>query len=161
MTLYGIDQRIESLVDPETGELLDYDAFASLQIEREVKIENMALWVKEMDAQATAIKAEIDALTERRRVLTAKVERLKGYIALALDGEKFETARCCVSYRRSTALNVTSAHDAAAWLDDNGHRDMVTYDDPKLDKRAVKKLVEGGASVPGVEVVSRQSVQVR
>ena len=43
MTIYEIDNRIAELVDPETGELLDYEAFAELQMEREAKIENMAL----------------------------------------------------------------------------------------------------------------------
>lgn len=161
MTLYEIDQRIESLVDPETGELLDYEAFASLQMDRESKIEGMALWLKEMDAQATAIKAEIDALTERRRILTARADRLGGFIATALNGERFETARCAISYRRSTALCVMSVRDAAVWLDGNGYRDLVTYEDPKLDKRAVKKLIESGETIPGVEIIARQSLQVR
>lgn len=161
MTLYEIDQRIESLVDPDTGELFDYEAFMDLQMERVAKIENMALWAKEMAAQAAAIKAEIDTLSERRRVLTAKQERLKTYIARVLDGERFETARCSVSFRRSTSLDVTSAHDAAVWLNKNGYMDMVTYDEPKLDKRSVKKLVEDGKTIPGVEIVTKQSVQVR
>ena len=38
MTLYEIDSAIQALVDPESGELMDYDAFAALQMEREVKL---------------------------------------------------------------------------------------------------------------------------
>lgn len=48
MTIYEIDARMAGLIDPETGELLDYEAFASLQMEREAKIENMALWYKDL-----------------------------------------------------------------------------------------------------------------
>ena len=88
MTLYEIDQKIQSLVDPETGELLDYEAFSQLQMDREQKIENMALWVKDLAAGAKAIKEEEDNLKERRKAMENKVERLKTYLSIALDGEK-------------------------------------------------------------------------
>ena len=41
LSLYHIDQALEALIDPETGELLDYDAVEQLQMDRERKIENM------------------------------------------------------------------------------------------------------------------------
>lgn len=72
MLLYEIDARIASLVDPETGELMDYEAFARLQMEREEKVEGLALWVKDLTARAKAVKEEADALTERRRALEAE-----------------------------------------------------------------------------------------
>lgn len=42
MTIYDIDQNLMALVDPETGELLDVEAFARLQMAREKKLEGMA-----------------------------------------------------------------------------------------------------------------------
>ncbi len=39
--------------------------------------------------------------------------------------------------------------------------DMVTRDDPKLDKRAVSLLVKSGEAVPGVALEKRISLQVR
>ena len=77
MTLYEIDQAIQGLVDPETGELMDYEAFAALQMDRDAKIENMALWYKDLMADAKAIKEEADTLNERRKALENKAERLK------------------------------------------------------------------------------------
>ena len=35
MTLYEIAQAIQGLLDPETGELMDYEAFAALQRDRD------------------------------------------------------------------------------------------------------------------------------
>ena len=54
LSLYHIDQALEALIDPETGELLDYDAFEQLQMDREHKIENMVCWSKSLDAEAKA-----------------------------------------------------------------------------------------------------------
>ena len=62
MTIYDIDSAIAALVDPETGELGDYEAFQRLQLAREAKIENLALLYKETRATAEAIKAEADKL---------------------------------------------------------------------------------------------------
>lgn len=63
MTLYEIDQAIQGLVDPETGELMDYEAFAALQMDRDAKIENMALWYKDLMADAMAAKL-VEALKQ-------------------------------------------------------------------------------------------------
>ena len=82
MTLYEIDQAIQGLVDPETGELMDYEAFAALQMDRDAKIENMALWYKDLMADAKAIKEEADTLNERRKALENKAERLKSYLTV-------------------------------------------------------------------------------
>ena len=69
MKLYEINAALEALVDPETGELMDYDAFEALQMARDDKIEGMALWYKDMVAEAKAIKEEADTLTARRKAL--------------------------------------------------------------------------------------------
>lgn len=161
MTLYEIDQKMQSLVNPETGELMDYEAFAALQMDRENKIENMALWVKDLTAEAKAIKEEEESLRDRRRGMEHKAERLKTYLSIALGGEKFQTARCAVSYRKSTALEVDDASAAADWLDCNGHPECVTYSAPTLDKRSVAELVKQGMEIPGVELVERQNMTVR
>jgi len=108
MTLYEIDQAIQGLVDPETGELMDYEAFAALQMDRDAKIENMALWYKDLMADAKAIKEEADTLNERRKALENKAERLKSYLSLALDGEKFQTARCSVTFRKTSSIQVSN-----------------------------------------------------
>lgn len=66
MTIYDIDSAIAALIDPETGELGDYEAFQRLQLAREAKIENLALLYKEVRATAEAIKAETEKLIQRR-----------------------------------------------------------------------------------------------
>ena len=161
MNVYEIDRAMEALVDPETGELLDYEAFALLQMDREAKIENMALWVKNLNYEVKNMKEEIDNLQKRRRAAESRAEGLKRYLSEALGGEKFQTARCAISYRKSTALEVDDASAAADWLDCNGHPECVTYSAPTLDKRSVAELVKQGMEIPGVELVERKSMTVR
>ena len=76
MSLYHIDQAILALVDPETGEIMDGEAFDQLQMERETKLENIALWIKNLKAENAAIRQEEKALAERRKAGENKVERI-------------------------------------------------------------------------------------
>lgn len=160
MTLYEIDARIAELVDEETGELLDYEAFTALQMEREAKLENAALYVKNLEAEAKDIREEEKALAERRRVKENRASRLRDYIQNALAGERFETARCAISYRKTTALSISDMAAAVGYLE-AGHRDLVVYAAPSLDKRGVAALLKAGESVPGAELEERQSMQLR
>ena len=46
--LYEIDAEILASVDQETGEILDIEKLDALQMERERKLEGVALWVKDL-----------------------------------------------------------------------------------------------------------------
>lgn len=159
MTIWQIDREMESLVDPETGELLDWEAFSGLQLARDAKIENMVLWYKNIVADVAEMKAAEDDLKERRQKKERNAERLKKYVAEALCGEKFETARCAVSYRKSKALEMDET--VGGWLYANGYRDLVVEQAPKIDKRGVTELIKGGVVVPGAEIVERQNMSIK
>ena len=46
MNIYEIDNAMFSLIDEETGEIKDFEAFEELQMQKEEKIEIAALWHK-------------------------------------------------------------------------------------------------------------------
>ena len=161
MTIYEIDNRIAELVDPETGELLDYEAFASLQMERDAKIENMALWYKDLTAEAKAIREEEKALAERRKSAENKAERLKGYLDEALAGESYKSAKVAVSYRRSKAVELADESAVINELESSGRGDCIYYTAPRVNKVALARLLKDGGAVPGAELVERSNIQIR
>lgn len=161
MTIYEIDNRIAGLVDPETGELLDYEAFAELQMEREAKIENMALWYKDLTAEAKAIREEEKALAERRKSAENKAERLKGYLDEALAGESYKSAKVAVSYRRSKAVELADESAVINELESSGRGDCIYYTAPRVNKVALARLLKDGGAVPGAELVERSNIQIR
>lgn len=161
MTIYDIDRKITELVDPETGELLDLEAFTELQMERERKIEGIALWVKELTALASDIKDEISVLQERKKAAERKCERLKGYLSYILQGEKFTTPRCAVSFRKSTSVQVDDTEKLVRWLEQNGYDDCVKYKEPEVSKAEVGKLLKSGMPVPFAHLENKQSVGVK
>lgn len=161
MTLYEIDQKIYALQDAETGEILDYEAFEKLQMDRERKIENTALWVKELLAEAEAIQEEVKALQERQRRNNAKAERLKGYLERALAGMKFTTPRCEVTFCTTSSLYIEDATRLLRWAEENGYDHCIRYREPEIDKLQVKKLMKSGVEVPGGAMVTNRSVGVK
>lgn len=158
MTIYDIDSAIAALVDPETGELGDYEAFQRLQLAREAKIENLALLYKETRATAEAIKAEADRLTQRRMVLEHNMRRMQEYLALVLDGEKFASPRCAVSYRRSERTETDP--EFIDWARE--HRpELLMEQQPKIDTQQLKRELKDGLVCDYARLVERQNVQVR
>ena len=158
MTIYDIDSAIAALVDPETGELGDYEAFQKLQLAREAKIENLALLYKETKATAEAIKAETEKLIQRRRVLENNARRMQDYLAQALGGEKFASPRCAVNYRKSEATETDP--EFTDWAREN-RPELLIEQQPKVDTAQLKRELKDGLVCDHARLVERQNVQVR
>ena len=160
-SLYEIDRQIMALLDPETGEIMDGAAFDQLQMAREDKLEGIACLIKNTVAEAAAIKAEEDALAARRKLLENRANRLKNYLQEALGGEKFQTAKCSVTFRRTSRVEVFEAALAVEWAQDHGYGWMVKHKAPEIGKDDLGKLLRSGVEVPGVELVEDLSMGVK
>ena len=101
MKLYEINAALEALleqVDEETGELTcDMEQLEALSLERDEKLEGLALYCKNAAAEAEAIKAEEKTLAERRKRLENRAERARTFLSEQLCGEKFTTPKVAVS----------------------------------------------------------------
>ena len=158
MTIYEIHEKILNCIDLETGEIIDIDKLNELQFEKDAKIENVACWIKELKAEAEAIKAEKLVLAERQKVAENKAESLKKWLAFALNGEKFKTAKCSVSFRRSESVEVTEEGLEALMKE---HDELLTYKAPEPNKKAIKDALKDGLSVQGVRLECNTSVIIR
>lgn len=159
MKLYEIDNAILECIDMETGEVIDIDRLNELQMERETKIENVACWIKDLKAEAEAIKAEKMALAKRQQVAENKAESLKNWLAYALDGQKFKTARCAVSFMHTEAVEVTP--EGLENLMRGGCDELLTYEQPKPNKTAIKAALKDGLNVSGVQLVHNTSTIIK
>lgn len=153
MKLYEIDQAIMDCIDMETGEIVNEELLNDLQMERDAKIENVALWIKELKAEAEALKAEKLAFAERQKVTENKMESLKKWLAYALNGEKFKTVRASVTFRTTDKVEVADIYK----LDEN----YLRYKEPEADKDAIKKAIKAGQQVAGATLVPSTSVIIK
>ena len=163
MKLFDIDERLAAcvkldesrVVDTESGEIIDLEAIAALEMERDKKIENLGCWYKNLLAEAEALKAQKNAFAEREKAKKAKAESIKGFLGRYLNGKKFETAKVAMSFRKSEAVEF----DAKCIGD--VPEEFLKFKDPELDKVAVKKAIKAGEAVPGCELVARQNLQIK
>ena len=158
MTIYEIDQAIMECVDLETGEIIDTEQLDKLQMERDTKLENVACWIKDLKAEAEALKNEKQALAERQKVAENKMKSLKKYLAYALDGKKFSTAKCAVSFKNTESVEITPEGLEALMKE---HDELLTYKAPEPNKTAIKQAIKDGLNVAGVQLVQNVSTIIK
>lgn len=161
MNIYEIDQQIQNLI-MEDGEIADFEAFEALQMERDKKLENTALFIKNLRAEAMAIKAEEAALNERRTAAENKQARLEKYLSTALAGASFKTPRVSCSFRSSTNTVIDVTDDIFVdWAKTAGREDLLSYAAPKVSKTAVKAALEAGVTDIPAHIEQKANLQVK
>ena len=153
MNLYEIDNEIMNCIDEETGEIVDVEKLDSLVMERDVKIENICLWIKNLKADAVALKAEKDNFATRQKAAENKAESLTKYISNYLNGDKYKSARVTVSYRKSEAVNITDISQIPT--------EYIKPAEPQADKTAIKNAIKSGTAIPGAEIIENQNIQIK
>lgn len=163
MELYEINEKIQKLfedaVDPETGEVIDVEALneiAGLEMERDELIEQMALEAKNADSHAVALKAEADAYMARAKREQNKARWIRSYLTSILSGEKFESLKVSIGWRKSTSVALDS--DVSIYDIDTA---FVRMKEPELSKQEALKALRNGIVIPGLHLEERQTIQIK
>lgn len=117
MSLYQIQNELrscEELLDEwamdHEGDITDFplsDELDKLEMDRERKALSVGVWIKNMTSQSKAIADEIKTLQARKKAYDNRAARLKEYLQESIStNEKFEDARCKLSWRKSTQVYV-------------------------------------------------------
>ena len=173
MKLYEIDDAIlrcvhyedmdeNEVVDTETGEILDIEYLENLKMERQDKIKNILCWIKNLSAEAEAIKAEEKRLAARRKATENKASRLKDWMQGYLAGEKVNLPEVAVTYR--TTKNKVEIDDLGQ-IPENFFKSFedFTESDRKsmLKKTVIKNAILDGVIVPGAHLEDSVSMQIK
>lgn len=166
MTLYEINHEIESVlenaIDLETGEISEeaLQRINELQMAKDVKVENVALWHKNLLAESKAITEEIRNLQARKKSLESKLKWQESYLEYALQGSKFESPKVAITYRKSTAVEIA---DVARFIEE--HKDdpdlVATKVDYLPNKTQIKALLNDGQVIDGATLVEHQNMQIK
>ncbi len=152
-----IEQVVGEYVDMETGEISNVEEFEeimeSLQVERQEKLEAVALWMKNLGAEAEMLKKEEESFRKRRQACENQREGLKKYLAFALNGQKMKTAKVNIYYGTSTGTVITDAGKIP--------ERFIVPQEPKYDLNAIKAELKAGREVEGAELSTNQYIVVR
>ena len=159
MNLYQLTNEFEKAmqaitVDPETGEVSGFEAVDSLDAAFEDKAEAYAVTIKNLAAEAAALKNERDNLKAREDSVKKCMEQHLADSMLAVGKDKISTAKAALSFRKSVQVNIVNDVEVPDDL-------CKVVIDRKPDKTAIGKLLKSGETVPGAELVENMNLQVK
>ena len=170
--LFDIAENYRALFDPfdDCDELTDeqieayFDTLEGVEGEFGEKAENIACFIKELDADASAMEAEAKAMTARAKVKRNLISRLKNMLMGNMQRcgiKKIDRPRARISLR-SNAESVYIPDDAALipWLLEHAD-DCLSYRPPEISKARVKDALRSGREIPGAELVRTVSVIIK
>ena len=169
MSLYTITQELVSLVEQiEAGEIPEEaidDTLEAVTLEWEAKADDLFALIKNLRAEAEAIREEEKALAARRRAKENFEKRLSLALARAMQAvgrTKYESPRHRVTFRQSKALEVLDMDKFVAYARRHAKDTFTVEKVVTLNKDAIKRLLEDDSKrVPGVRIDVRQNIQIK
>ena len=106
-----------------------------------------------MKAEVEALKTEKDAFAVRQKSAENKMESLKRYITVYLEGTSFESSKVKVSFRKSETVEIMEG----AIIPD----EYLRFKEPEVNKTDLKKALKSGVEIAGVSIVENQNIQIK
>ena len=155
-TLYEIDNALLECFDEETGEIFDIDKYESLQMERKTKIENVGLFIKNMESDIECYTKEKKCFEEKIAKAKKRKESALNWLTYALQGEKFKGEKVDVNFRKT--LKVCVENGAEEYLPKEYVRVETTI---APNKKLLKSALQNGEIIDGVSLEENLSCSVK
>ena len=168
MKLYEITAQYQRLMDDIAegnipGEAVK-DTLDAVEGEFDLKLDNLSCYVKSLNAEAKAIKNEIDTLTERMKSKQAEADRLIEYMygeMCEVGKTKVETARCKLTIKQNPeAVTVSDTAMFIEWAK-QFNDDLLTYAQPAINKTKIKETIKTGKTVPMCSITRGQRLEIK
>lgn len=158
MNLYEIaSKKLEILqaVQDLEGELTpELEAeLSAIEATLDDKLKACCCVLKNLDALKDLHAAEIKRLTERKRAIEARHERLKEWVAKSAPEEGWTNGIHALSWRKSKSVEV----------DIDAEKLPLEFSRMKFEaeKTKIKEAIESGTAVEGCRIVENRSLQVK
>ncbi len=167
MKLYELSDAYTALfemLDEET-EMNEWSAaLENIQDEFEEKAANTACYIKNLEAEAEAIKAEETELAQRRKQKEKTAERLKTYLLgemVRVGNPKIDKPRVKITIRNNPEkVNIVNSEGLIDWAMKE-HDEILKYLPPEISKTGVKSLIKSGVAVPYTQLEKTQSLIIK
>lgn len=164
MTLYELTSEYMELLamleDPDVDEDLIADTLEGIDGELEVKADGYARVMRQMDADAKAIKAEEERLANRRKSLENRAANLKGRLQqmMEITGKvKFKTELFSFGIQKNPAAVVIDEQYI-----ENIPEEYLIQQEPKIDRAKLKEDLKAGKNLDGIAHLEQsESLRIR
>ena len=163
MTLYEIQEQLYNAIEygvDENGEILDGqlldDKVNEISMALDEKVENIACYIKNLNADIEALKNEKKILEQRAKTKTNQMEYLKRYLSTFMQMNnvpKFETPKCKVSFRKSSSVVIDDETKIP-------RKYKTIVKETNIDKTELKKYLQEHECV-GAHIEEKQNIGVK
>lgn len=151
---------LEMAEDPELDPEVIADTFEAIDGELEIKAENYAKVMKNLEGDIAALKAEEERLSKKRKAIENNIKRMKLALqeAMEITGKtKFKTELFGFSIQKNAPSVVIDAADIR-----DIPEDYLKFKEPEVDKTAIKNAINAGVDFEGLAHLEvSQSLRIR
>lgn len=122
---------------------------------------NLLYYIAESEGIEESLAKEIAVLQERKARFHKRSENLRDSIKMVFDRFDIKKMECPFG-----TISQVTRHGSKLDIQDEGmilmdHPELYIRQDPKLDKIALKKLLEEGITIEGVKLIDTHSIMIR
>lgn len=149
----------EMIDDTELDEDVILDTLEAIDGEIEVKADNYAKVIRNMDVEIEGIKSEIERLTKKKRTLENRQKNLKDNLQQAMEStgkKKFKTELFGFNIQKNPAS--VELKDVKF---DKIDAQYLVWPEPTVDKKKVKEALQNGEQLEWATLVQKESLRIR
>ena len=141
-----------------------FDTLDGMEQELVCKAENVAVYIKAMEAEAKSLKAEEDRLKVRRQAKENAAKRMREYLMGCMKQaniSKIDEPRAVISLRNNPeSVEISDENEFISWANEE-HDDFLRFKVPEINKTAVKNALKSGAEIPFAALTRTQSLTIK
>lgn len=141
-----------------------FDTLDGMEQELVRKAENVAVYIKNMEAEAKTLKAEEDKLKARRQAKEGSAKRMREYLMDCMKQaniSKIDEPKAVISLRNNPeSVEISDETEFIGWASAE-HDDYLRYKAPEINKTAVKNALKSGAEIPFASLTRSQSLTIK
>ena len=161
------DGNIIANVDAYRNKMLTawFDTLTGIEGEFDEKAESIAIYYKQLLAEAKMLKTEKAAIAKRQSQKEKQAESLKTYLfksMQALGRQKIDMPRAVMSLKKNApSLVVDDEISFVEWAEEHNLDHLLKYSMPEVKKNDVKALCKKGEEIPFVLMEAKQSLSIK
>ena len=142
-----------------------FDTLDGIEEGFEVKAENIACFIKQLDGELEMLKKQKAAFERRRKAKETQLEGMRNYLLTCMQKigrTKIETPLAKISIRNNAeSVQIDNESDFITRCQMCGADDYLRYKTPEIDKTAVKADLQKGYKIEGASLVRKQSIIIK
>lgn len=157
MNLYELSQNYLAVQDMDLEPETLKDTLDSIEEAIEVKAENIAKWIRNLEADKKAFEEEEKRFKEKKQAADNRIKSLKLYLEdnMRLTGKtKFKAGFFSFAIQNNPPS--VEVFDEALIP-----KQFLIEQPPKIDRAGIKALLKAGEEVPGAELKQTEGVRIR